>query len=140
MADENDLHVEVNETNIAIYDLVQLTGNTKELLLQRAREAEHEGFTLTCRIPNPNDRLEVNAFEHFQSEPDPELGPVAEALSSGQALGTDGVRCRYELRYTDEVGEVWVCIIHGNNSKHDVTGPDSDVPCLTIDPYHTEAP
>lgn len=43
--------------------------------------------------------------------------------------------CVYEETWTDEVGYIWVCVIHGNNSKHDVDG-DSHLPCLTIDPYN----
>lgn len=43
-------------------------------------------------------------------------------------------RCTYKEEWTDEVGYVWVCRIHGQNSKHDVDG-ESHLPCLEIDPY-----
>jgi hypothetical protein len=42
--------------------------------------------------------------------------------------------CEYELQHTDEVGDIPVCKIHGNNSKH-TDESDSHRLCLTIDPY-----
>lgn len=62
------MNVEVNEENILKYGLVQLTGNTKEELLQAAKEAEASGYTLTCRIPEVEDVLEVNIFQHGDGE------------------------------------------------------------------------
>lgn len=47
--------------------------------------------------------------------------------------------CKYRLQWADEVGSVWVCRVHGNNSRHhtdhtlDLSG--STDPCLTVDPY-----
>lgn len=44
------------------------------------------------------------------------------------------ILCTYEVVWTDEVGDIDVCTVHGNNSKHpDVCGPHR--PCLTVDPY-----
>lgn len=72
------MHVEVNETNIALFDLVRLTGNSKEMLLQSAREAEANGYILSCMIPDPDGPVQVNAFEHFDSEPAPRVADVVE--------------------------------------------------------------
>lgn len=53
-------------------------------------------------------------------------------------------QCSYEKQWTDEVGDVWVCTLHGNNSRHhgdhskDLS--DSHAPCLTVDPYHRHQP
>lgn len=42
--------------------------------------------------------------------------------------------CAYEDRWTDEVGMVPVCVVHGNNSRHEDSA-DPHRPCLTVDPY-----
>jgi hypothetical protein len=68
-----EMAVEVNETNIAIYELEKLTGNTKEVLLARAAEAEENGITLFCKIPNPDDPIHVNAFQHFGATDAPKV-------------------------------------------------------------------
>ena len=83
------MHVEVNETNIALYELVKMTGNSKEELLKNAREAEESGYTLYCKIPDPEAPLEVNAFEHFDSEPAPKITIVRDRHS--YELSEDGV-------------------------------------------------
>lgn len=42
--------------------------------------------------------------------------------------------CTYNLTWTDEVGNIDVCVLHGNNSRHrQAAGPNR--PCLTVDPY-----
>ena len=45
-------------------------------------------------------------------------------------------KCYYRKQWTDEVGEIDVCVLHGNNSQW---GPDTAEgpyrPCLTIRPY-----
>lgn len=46
---------------------------------------------------------------------------------------TEAEPCRYERRWTDEVGTIDVCVVHGNNSRHDWVGPNR--PCLSVDPY-----
>lgn len=65
------MHVEVNETNIAVYELEKLTGNSKEVLLENAEQAQRNGHILYCQIPDREVR--VNAFEHFDSEPAPKV-------------------------------------------------------------------
>jgi hypothetical protein len=44
--------------------------------------------------------------------------------------------CYYELQWTDEVGEIMVCQVHGNNSKHDLE-KDPHANCITVDPWPT---
>jgi hypothetical protein len=51
-----------------------------------------------------------------------------EAGRSTQAL------CSYEMVWTDEVGTIPVCRLHGNNSRHEPSD-DPHRPCLTVDPY-----
>lgn len=63
------MQVEVNLENIIRYDLVQLTGNTAEELMKAAAEAYDSGYTLTCRIPGPEDDvIHTNIFETAQGE------------------------------------------------------------------------
>jgi len=64
------MQVEVNEQNIVIYGLVQLTGNTAEEMLREAKEAEDKGYILTCQIPDIGDELlNMNVFDAAGSEP-----------------------------------------------------------------------
>jgi len=62
------MHVEVNEQNIVLYGLVQLTGNTAEDLLQNAEEAKKNGYVLSCDVPLADDLVESNVFEAAESE------------------------------------------------------------------------
>lgn len=42
--------------------------------------------------------------------------------------------CHYREKWTDEVGYISVCVVHGENSRHtDSTHPNR--PCLAKDPY-----
>lgn len=59
--------VEVNEQNIILFGLVQLTGNSSEDLMRAAKEAEGNGYILAVTIPD--DKIDVNIFEHMASEP-----------------------------------------------------------------------
>lgn len=43
--------------------------------------------------------------------------------------------CRYEDVWTDEVGIIPVCVLHNQNSRHEVTSERPNPPCLEIDPY-----
>jgi hypothetical protein len=44
------------------------------------------------------------------------------------------IACRYEIEWTDAVGDIPICQVHSNNSKWPVEqGPTR--PCLTVDPY-----
>lgn len=64
------MHVEVNEQNIVLYGLVQLTGNSAEELLQAAAEATESGYILSCDVPDiAEDLIELNVFESAGSEP-----------------------------------------------------------------------
>lgn len=64
------MQVEVNEQNIILYGLVQLTGNSAEKMLQLRDEAAKEGLTLFCKVPDiADDLVEMNVFETAGSEP-----------------------------------------------------------------------
>jgi hypothetical protein len=55
------MNVEVNEQNIIKFGLVQLTGNSVEVLLTRAKEARESGYILTVELPD--DQIPVNVFD-----------------------------------------------------------------------------
>jgi len=63
------MQVEVNEQNIVLYGLVQLTGNSAETLLKHAAEAASQGYVLTCRIPDVEETIDMNVFEAAGSQP-----------------------------------------------------------------------
>jgi hypothetical protein len=65
------MQVEVNEQNIVLYGLVQLTGNSAEVLLRHAEQAKAEGYVLTCRIPDVEETIDMNVFESTESEISP---------------------------------------------------------------------
>jgi hypothetical protein len=68
-------------------------------------------------------------FKEFGRDVDPEytLDEITAALNE---------QCYYRKQWTDEVGEIDVCVLHGNNSRHDpALGPFRL--CLTKDPYIT---
>lgn len=133
-------HVVVNEVNIAVFELVKMTGNSKEELLAAAARAEADGYTLSCKIPDPIDPVDLNAFEHFHSSPAPVIDPDAEVqLDIADQVNMYSDRCRYEFkRLLDGGDKRWVCIIHHTNSRHEVDGPLSQVQCLFLDPYPRE--
>lgn len=83
------MHVEVNEQNIALYELEKLTGNPKDVLLQAAREAEVAGHTLYCRIPD--ELRHVNAFEHYDSVKAPDVVTTMDSDGNIIRIDDDGV-------------------------------------------------
>ena len=121
-------HIEVNEENIDRFALHELTGNTREEMLSRAAEARMNGYTLSCEVPD--DLIHLNIFD---TAPKVEHDDVGRATSIADSLVPND-RCRYEKKWTDEVGTIDVCIIHGQNSKHDTT-VEPQAPCLHVDPY-----
>ena len=67
------MQIEVNEQNIVLYGLVQLTGNSTETLLMHAEQARQNGYVLTCRIPDiEQDLIDMNVFEAVDSKPSEE--------------------------------------------------------------------
>ena len=61
--------VVINEENILKFDLVRLTGNSREALLAAALEAQDSGYVLMCKIPTPDsDKIEVNVFDVVEGE------------------------------------------------------------------------
>lgn len=61
------MQVEVNEHTIVKYGLVQLTGNSVEVLLTRAKEAHDAGYILTVQIPD--DQVHLNMFDAGRGSP-----------------------------------------------------------------------
>lgn len=61
------MQVEVNDANITQFGLVELTGNTRELLMTRAREAEESGYVLSVEIPDT--LIHMNVFDMAPSSP-----------------------------------------------------------------------
>lgn len=57
------MQIEVTEQNIILYGLVQLTGNSSEVLMARANEAKASGYILAVEVPDTDD-IEINLFEH----------------------------------------------------------------------------
>jgi len=115
------MHVEVNEANIDLYKLVELTGNSREMMLSRAAEAKESGHILSVEVPD-DQVLEQNVFDVYQEE---HVDP--RRLEEG---------CHYELGGIDGIP---VCIIHGQPSKYDVT-QRPEAPCLAMEPLTVPTP
>lgn len=111
------MQVEVNEANIDKFNLVELTGNSRELMLSRAAEASLEGHVLSCNVPDELV-LEQNVFEVYESE------HVDPRRLNG---------CGYEQREDTGGGQHWICVIHGKTSRRDVLA-DPNAPCIQVDP------
>lgn len=111
------MHVEVNEQNIDLYNLIELTGNSREEMLSRAAEAREQGHILSCDVPD-NLVIKQNVFEVYESE----------HVDPKRLRG-----CGYEKREIAEGGEIWVCVMHGKSSRYDVSA-DSHLPCIQVDP------
>jgi hypothetical protein len=111
------MHVEVNEANIDRYQLVQLTGNSREDMLSAAADAATKGHVLSCNVPD-DQVIEQNVFDVYEGE---HVDP--------RRLNA----CGYEKREIEGGGEIWVCIIHGKSSRYDVSA-DSRLPCIQVDP------
>ena len=110
------MDVEVNEENIDLFALVEFTGNSREVMLSRAAEARQNGYILSVKIPD--DELHHNVFESYLSQ----------TIDSQSNVG-----CRYEMLWAIDGSQTWMCIVHGQKSKHDAeVAPNA--PCLQIDP------
>lgn len=57
------MQIEVTPENIIKFNLVELTGNSSEVMMRRAKEAEEAGYVLTVDIPDDQVRR-MNVFEH----------------------------------------------------------------------------
>lgn len=107
------MKVFVNETNIDKFNLCEITGETREFLLNEAAKAGEKGLDLSVNLPD-DLVLEHNVFEHYDGEPvDPRRLNV----------------CNYEKKEVEGGGEVWLCMVHGKTSQYDVSA-DSHVPCI----------
>lgn len=60
------MQIEVNQENIIKFNLVQMTGNSVEVLLQRAEEARQSGYVLAVQIPD--DLIHMNVFDAAGSQ------------------------------------------------------------------------
>src|SRR6478609_2276690 len=96
---ERSMHVEVNEANIDRYKLVELTGNSREMMLSRAAEAKESGHILSVEVPD-DQVLEQNVFDVYKEE---HVDP--RRLEEG---------CHYELALD---GGDMICVVHGQPSK-----------------------
>ena len=111
------MKVYVNETNIDKFNLADVTGETREVLLNEAQRAKEKGLDLSVNLPDELV-LEHNVFDHYDGEPvDPRRLNI----------------CTYEKREVEGGGEVWICMAHGKASAFDVSA-DSHVPCIQVQP------
>lgn len=110
------MHVEVNEANIDKYNLVELTGESREKLLSAAAEAALSNMVFSCNVPDETVASH-NVFEVFESE------HVDPRRLNG---------CGYEKRMDVDDNEHWVCVVHGKVSRKDVLA-DPHAPCMQVD-------
>lgn len=108
------MHVELNEANIDRYKLVELTGNSREMMLSKAAEARENGHIISVDVPDELV-LEQNVFDVYKEE----------HVDPRRIEG-----CRYELSM--DGGEL-VCVVHGQPSKYDVAF-HPEKPCLAVEP------
>jgi len=97
------MHVEVNETNIDKYGLVQLTDNPRTELLSRAAEAAENGFVLTVDIPD-GQVIEQNVFDS------------AEKIDFEPTLDI----CIYTVVADRDGGHKALCVVHNQVSPYTV--------------------
>jgi len=56
-------------------------------------------------------------------------------ITSTYAVGKHGMPCWYLKEWSDAVGSIDICQVHGQNSRHRVTDKYLCPPCLEIDPW-----
>lgn len=128
------MRVRVTPVNIDAYDLVTVTGNTREDLLARAAEALVEGhgdfYVIIPDVLGGDTEIptERNVFEHYDGLPEPD-GYTHEQASIDLARA-----CSYKLEFTSDGKSFYICQKHNTLSKHAVDAT-SHTPCLAIDPY-----
>lgn len=115
-------HIEVNEENIDRFALSELTGNSREEMLNMAADAAVKGYVFSVKVPD--ELIHMNIFDAAQEE----KSPVADALVPNN-------RCRYELRvvrekYRDDTTR-YFCIIH-NRETHGDPEQDPQVSCMAV--------
>lgn len=93
------MQVEVTLENIIAFNLVELTGNSAETLLKRAKEAEEAGYILAVEIPD--DKIDMNVFQHGvdvrPADPDLQPGDGQSPYGSGQTEPASGRRIDVEV-------------------------------------------
>jgi hypothetical protein len=91
------------------------------------RELEGGGEVYVCLVHGKTSEYNVEKRPHAPCiQVDPDLKPTKEQMDT--VLG-----CRYETKQDPFQGTIQVCIIHDQQSKHDVTRIPN-MPCLEIDP------
>lgn len=111
------MQVELNEKNIDKYKLVELTGNDREFLLEKAAEAVSNGHTISVNVPDEQVETE-NVFDIYESE---HVDP--------RRLQ----HCGYEDREDEKGNHYLICLLHGKTSRHDLN-VNPTAPCLVMDP------
>lgn len=111
------MHVELNEKNIDKYNLVELTGNTREFMLSQAADARVNGHTISVNVPDELVETE-NVFDVYESE-------VVDPARLRH--------CGYEEREDTEGGKHYICLLHGKTSRHNLDEHPT-APCLVMDP------
>lgn len=110
------MQVEVNETNIDQFGLVQLTGNTREELLVRADEAATHGFVLSVTVPD-DQLIEQNVFDYAQKVKPEDLPKPP---------------CVYTLEKDRDGNRVALCVVHNSITKYSIDDI-SQIPGLQCD-------
>lgn len=115
------MQVELNEKNIDKYNLVELTGNSREFMLSQAADARVNGHTISVNVPD--DQVETeNVFDIYESE---HVDP--------RRLQ----HCGYEEIQDDQGAKYQVCLLHGKTSRHNLDEHPT-APCLVMDPNPME--
>lgn len=183
------MQVELNEKNIDKYNLVELTGNSREFMLSQAADARKNGHNISVNVPDEVVETE-NVFDIYESEHvdprrlqhcgyeevedtdgnthlvcllhgktsrhnlsehptapclvmDPNPMEVMQAMqklaeeSSAPSTGRLGSICTYAKSEDPHQGTIYVCKIHGRQSKHDISRIPNQ-PCLKADPRTPE--
>lgn len=112
------MQVEINEKNIDKYNLVEMSGETREFLLSQAAEARVNGHTLSANVPDELVETE-NVFDIYESE---HVDP--------RRLQ----HCGYEDREDEEGTHYLICLLHGKTSRHNLD-ENPTAPCLLMDPH-----
>lgn len=120
-------YVELNEVNIDLYNLVELTGNSKKAMLEKAREAAETGHILSVNVPDEMI-IEQNIFEQFPAEVIDEVITVEQVPHEEEQYP-----CIFTTIVDPHQGSIEICVLHGQPSSRPVT-PGSNVPCQALLP------
>lgn len=91
-----------------------------------------ESVHLKGRTDTYQDEHVIINFKEFSTEISPEY-------TYDEIMAAIGGKCYYRPQWTDEVGEIDVCVLHGHNSQHSEWGDIGKQPfrlCLYRSPYY----